>query len=72
MCHRVPRIVIAVTAWEDYNADLHASVMYFRYAPLTAGAAAFFRLARLFSTGGCRSLFLSAGSTIEVMNFFSP
>jgi hypothetical protein len=27
---RVPRIVIAVTAWEDYNADLHASVMYFR------------------------------------------
>jgi|GEM_PF-945012 len=33
-----------------------------------------FRLleARFFSTGGCLSLFFSAGSTIGVTNFFSP
>ena len=37
----------------------------------TAGTA-FFRVARRFSTGGWRSLFLSAASAIESTNFFSP
>jgi hypothetical protein len=54
--HRVPRIVIAVAARENYNAYLHLANcerMTITYAaPLAAGAAAFLRVARLFSTGG--------------------
>ena len=49
----------------------HSPLVTFRIV-FTAGAAAFLRLARLFSTGGWRSLFLSDGKTIDVTNFFSP
>src|SRR5450755_1617068 len=70
----VPSVVIAVATREDDNANFHELLDYRTRVSSYAvtGAAAFLRGERRFSTGGVRSLFFSAGITMDSTNFFSP